>query len=340
MCAKHHRKPTSYYPIYPKTNDGTSYNPIYVKGTSGYIDLITPTTFGTSTIVWDYKAQIISGESLEMILSAHHRLMGTIDVPCPPLQLAPQARQIIVQIGESILHASRTEVLNKQDTERMVQEIINACDVLPPSPGPSSTSASSGTPEKAVSASTSSVTCNEKYLTVRKPEDDQDGEDGGDGGDGPSGSPKGSRRNRKSGSRGSQQTKSTENRSTSASSSKPQDAVESLEASECSGYGSKEWSWELVESDQEQVETAEEFGELEWTWELLDSESEIDDSDISEESGSGLSSPITGGPADITGWLQSLHDITTPKLTEPSLGAALPITSMVEVLADRRQGER
>lgn len=341
VCVKHHRKPTSYYPISPRENNGASYNPICVNGKTGYIDLITPTTFGTSTIVWDFRAQIISGESLEMVLNAHHRLMGTIDAPCPPLQLVPSVRQRIAQIGESILHASRTEVLNKQDTERMVQEIITACDVLPPSPvpspvpspGPSSTSASSGTPEKVASASTSSGSCKEKYPAVRKPEDDRNG------GDGPSGSPKRGGKNRKSRNQGSQQTKSTENKSTSASSSKPQDAVESLEVSECSEYGGIEWNWELVESDQEQVETTEEFGELEWTWDLLDSESEIDDSDISEESGSGLSSPVAGGPTDIAGWLQDLQDDKIhSELTEPPIGAP-PILGMEQALTDQRPGE-
>lgn len=337
VCVKHHRKPTSYYPIFPRENIGASYDPISVNGKTGYIDLITPTTFGTSTIVWDFRAQIISEESLEKVLNAHHRLMGTTDTPCPPLQLVPSARQRIAQIGESILHASRTEVLNKQDTERMVQEIITACDVLPPSPvpssGPSSTSASSETPEKAVSAPPSPGTCKEKYPAVRKPEDDRNGGDGPGGG-----GSKRSGRNRKS-SPGSRKTKNTENKTTSASSSKPQDAVESLEVSECSEYGSKEWNWEFVASDQEQVETTEEFGELEWTWELLDSESEIDDSDISEESGSGLSSPIAGGPTDIDGWLQDLQDpIIHSEITEPPLRVP-PISGIEEALADQRPGE-
>lgn len=283
--------------------------------------------------------------------------MGTIEVPCTPLldlQLAPSSRRIIHQLGIDILRASRTEVLNKQDTERMVQAIITECDVLPPSPGLSSgppsgplsgplsghfsnpssnpsSSVSSRNEEKTVSAPNSSGTCKEKDLDSRKPEDDRNG------GDGPGGGPKGSNRYKKSKGQRNQKAKGTGEKFTAASSSKPQEAIESLEASECSEYGYKEWEWELVDSDQEQVETTEEFGELEWTWELLDSESEIDDSDLSGESGSGFSSPIAGGPTGVAGWLQDLeNDVMHSKLTGPPL--ATPIPNMEEALDSQTQG--
>lgn len=303
-----------------------------MNGKSGYIDLITPTTFGTSTIAWEFKAQLIPKESLDRVLNAHHLLMGITDVS---LQLTPLSRHIILKLGNDILQASRAEVLNKQDTEKMVLEIIAACEVLPPSPGPSSV-ASSENGAKAVGASVASATCKEKYLHARKPEDDQSG------GDGSSRGGKWNGRNGRSKGRGNRQARGTGGRSTAAGSSKPQEAVECVEAGSGSEYGSKEWtdvSWEFVDSDQEQVDTTAEFGDLEWTWELLDSESEIDDLDLSGESNSGSSSPVADRPTDITGWLQDLEDpIIHSELTEPPL-AVPPISNIEEALADQTQYE-
>lgn len=303
-----------------------------MNGKCGYIDLITPTTFGTSTIVWEYKAQLISKESLDKVLNAHHLLMGTTDVS---LQLTPLSRHRILKLGNDILQASRAEVLNKQDTEKMVLEIIAACEALPPSPGPSSV-ASSENGVKGVGASAAPATCKEKCLPARKPEDDRSGGDGSGRG------AKGSSRNGRPKGRGNQQAKSTGGRSTAAGSPKPQEAVECVKACSESEYGSKGWtdvSWEFVDSDQERVDTTAEFGDLEWTWELLDSESEIDDLDFSGESNSGLSSPVAGGQADITGWLQDLEaGIIHSELTEPPL-AVPPISNMEEALADQTQYE-
>lgn len=347
VCIKHHRKISSYYPIHPNTNSESSYDPIFVESetTHGYIDLITLVTLGTSTIILNFKAHKISKESFEKILSAHHKLMGTIDVPRGPvldLQLAPAARQIVLKLAEDILHASRTGVLNKQVTERIIQEIIAACSVLPPSPVSSIASGSSEKEEKVVSPSTSSVTCKERCPAARKPEDDRDGGDGGDCGGGPGRGSGGSDRRGKGKGRGKQREKDTRDKHTSASSSKAQEAVEFSEAgglSEHSYKKSTDEDWEFVSKDcQEPDETTEEFGDLEWTWEILDCESEIDDSDLSEESGSGTPSLTAGGLADVGGWLEDLifHSELKSKVTEPP--ATPPISIMEEAWTDEAQG--
>lgn len=271
-------------------------------------------TLGTTTINFNFGTGTVSKECLEKVLKAHYNLMQyeTIDVHRDPApELAPSLRARILKLAGDILRLSQQGILNKLDTEKMTNEIINICEVLPFSPGASSTSEASENGEKLPIPLSP---CNENYLTVPRDEDDPSGGPGeGRGRRG------GGRRGRTRG-RGNQRSRdSAGNRSASNGDSAPQEAVEYLQAN------LMEWDWEMMESDdqdgtdgceslnsddQEEAEITDGFGNLEWTWEIVESESEVDVSGFSEESSIASNSPITGKqPLYIDDWVSSIQDL-------------------------------